>query len=555
MKIAIYLLLFVFVILVYTWVFYTIYPVLEGKEISRVQALLFVVETVTTVGYGDLLPFNNDLTAVAAMVMMLTGIVFIFMALPLLLVPYLATLLHPTPSLKTPVRLSHHIVIIGGGELTRSLMESLSISDLEIVMVNNDEVATQALVKRYRHRAFVIWGSYSDAKTWANAWVKDASYVIVCEEERATANIILGLRQMTDAKIVAVVDKLSFDRYLRYAGAEYVLSPKFVTGRILARHAALLPLIIPHNDALGELRATTTHPRQPSHPSGSGVIILQVPVLPGSHVVGKRLADLDLYERFGVVALILVRGGCFTFLPGVDEVLDSSSTIFLLGTADRLPQIMEEFLARSGDRPEIVIAGYGDVGTAAYHELKGFGLDPIVIDRTDHQIPEVKGNAEDEDTLKLAHIDDAAVCIVALNDDDINIFTTLMARNLNPSLRILARANEPASVEKLYHAGADYVALLPTIGGQVVAGVILSGVVKVLLDLPNGSKIIQRWVQRKGAITVAEIERRSGTTVLALEVQGRSIISPGPNEHIDMHDTVLAIGNIQNLRRLIHLLG
>ena len=46
---------------------------------------------------------------------------------------------------------------------------------------------------------------------------------------------------MTKAQIISVVDKISFDRYLRYPGAEYVLSPKHATGRILARHAVLNP--------------------------------------------------------------------------------------------------------------------------------------------------------------------------------------------------------------------------------------------------------------------------------------------------------------------------
>ena len=69
-----------------------------------------------------------------------------------------------------------------------------------------------------------------------------------------------------------------------------------------------------------------------------------------------------------------------------------------------------------------------------------------------------------------ARIGEARFCIVALNDDDVNIFTTLMARNLNPGIRILARANEPPSVEKLYRAGADYVALLHGSAGRRLAG-------------------------------------------------------------------------------------
>jgi hypothetical protein len=52
----------IIILLLFTVIFHSIYPVLEGKEISWAQSLLFILETVTTVGYGDLLPFRSDYT-------------------------------------------------------------------------------------------------------------------------------------------------------------------------------------------------------------------------------------------------------------------------------------------------------------------------------------------------------------------------------------------------------------------------------------------------------------------------------------------------------------
>ena len=72
-----------------------------------------------------------------------------------------------------------------------------------------------------------------------------------------------------------------------------------------------------------------------------------------------------------------------------------------------------------------------------------------------------------------------------------------MARNINPNIRILARANEPASVDKLYRAGADYVALLPMIGGQIIGRIILADTVTILLDLPNGDIVVMKQIDRK----------------------------------------------------------
>jgi Trk K+ transport system NAD-binding subunit len=141
-----------------------------------------------------------------------------------------------------------------------------------------------------------------------------------------------------------------------------------------------------------------------------------------------------------------------------------------------------------------------------------------------------------------------------VNSAGVNIYTTLVARNLNPSVKILARASEPAAVEKLYKAGADYVALLPTIGGQVIAGIILEDIVRVLVDLPHGQKILMKHLARHAGTTVAELGRRSGVRIVGIEGSGRSVVRPGPGEVIRNGDSVIAVGANEDLRRLIRFI-
>ena len=86
-RIRIYLVIFLVQITVYTLIFHALYPLSEQKPISWVGALFFVLETMTTTGYGDFLPFNSQVTQAFSMVMMVTGVVMIFMVIPLLLTP------------------------------------------------------------------------------------------------------------------------------------------------------------------------------------------------------------------------------------------------------------------------------------------------------------------------------------------------------------------------------------------------------------------------------------------------------------------------------------
>jgi Trk K+ transport system NAD-binding subunit len=551
-QITIYFFAFAVLIGLYTYIFHSLYPVLENKPLSWTEALLFVVESMATVGYGWLLPFSNDFTRLLAIQIMFSGVIMIFIVVPLLLAPYLTTLLAPTPPRKTPHVLAGHTVIIGDDELTRSVIDSLTISDRDIVIIEQDKATALDIATEYRRRAYVVWGDYTDPATWAAAHIPSAEFIIICKEERLTANIVLGIRRLAKGKIISVVDKIAFDRYLRYAGADYVLSPKHSTGRILARHAVLNQTgdVVP--DIPGLDRISLTIPETTEHE----LRLINIPVVAGCHADGMPLKELRLFEQYGVFVLCLWKSGTFVSHPHEDIIVDDTTSLFLFGRAGALRGVLSsEFSSNEKTGALAVIAGFGDVGSAAYRDLLATGISCMVVDSKLHDVEnQVVGNAEDESVLTRARIDEAQYCIVGLNDDDVNIFTTLMARNLNPAIRILARANEPSSVDKLYRAGADYVALLPMVGGQTIGRIVLASTATVLLDLPDGEMVIMKPVTRKQQKTTGWFMKKTGVRIIGIESASRSIVAPSSDEVIRPEDQLIAVGETEQLKKFIHLL-
>jgi Trk K+ transport system NAD-binding subunit len=549
-KALIYFLVFAAQIAFYTLLFHHAYPLLEGKPITWPASLLFVLETVTTVGYGDLLPFTNQYTVLIVILMMVSGIIQIFMVIPLLLIPTIGSHLQPSPPQRISHEISGHIVIIGYNPITTALVESLLISELPVVIVVDKKETAFFLSDLFGKRVYVIWGSYHDSTTWEGAWVKLARDVVVCEEEQTTASIIIGIRTMTEARIIAVVDKLSFERYLRYAGADTVLSPKHVTGQILARHVALTS----HVDTLVEETVVDKNGVPETGRAGDPLRIINIPILAGSRAAGLRLGELDLSRRFGAECLLISRRGNFSFFPGPDEVLDTSTMLFLLVRMSSIERLVTDLFLPPGKLEVLgVVTGFGDVGRSAYRELTALGMECVVVDQKPYPVNIVVGKAEDEETLLEARIRDADFCIVALNDDSRNILTTLMVRNLNPQTRILARANEAASVDKLARAGADYVALLPSIGGQIVAGVLLAETVYIILSLPNGQVIVRGRYSTGTPATVSSIEKRCAVRVLGIQGREDSVIFPGGNTAVRAGDTLLVMGFPRGLRKFIRI--
>jgi len=397
----------------------------------------------------------------------------------------------------------------------------------------------------------VIWGDYNDADTWSAAHIAGAHYVVICMDERQTASIILGIRGQVKGKIISIVDKLSFDRYLRYAGADYVLSPKHTTGRLLARHAVLNP----NGDTEPDIPGLDRIHINLHDTMGQELRLINIPLVFGCNAAFKTLSDLNLFERYGVIVPFLWKSGKFISSPGNDLVVDNTTSLFLFGRAESIITILrEEFNTRGCSDAFAVIAGFGDVGSGAYDRLTSSGVSCIVVDSKKQDVEQVIGNAEDESVLKKARIEEARFCIVALNDDDVNIFTTLMARNLNPVIRVLARANEPGSVEKLYRAGADYVALLPMIGGQTIARIILADTVTILLELPDNDLVILKHVKSTYPKPVSWYMRKTGVRIIGIETPDRSAVSPRPDEILTEGDAVIAVGNTEQLKKFIRLL-
>ena len=376
-------------------------------------------------------------------------------------------------------------------------------------------------------------------------------YVVVVGSEQRAANTLLAIRGRTPAALIAVVDDPAFDRYLRYAGAEvHVLSPKHMVGRMLARHGYMAADVESVADATPPDSVLSRPPL-----NGQDLVLVKVPVLRGSpRSIGPSRRSGSIRSTASSRSSSGA-GGKFTLLPGGDAEVDASAMLFLLGRGEDIADAIEHelWIPDQADR-HAVIAGFGDVGSAAYHELVARKIDCTVIDPQPHEVPTVIGRAEDEAVLKRSGIEAAQLLVVAVNDDAVNIFTTLMARNLNPDLKIVARANHAGAVDRLYRAGADFVALQPTIGGQVVAGIVLADRVRILLDLPNGQRVVQRRWMHEYPRTVGWLERRTGVVVVGVEGAEGVVVRPGPEHLFREGDRVMLIGGVKELRRCIRLM-
>lgn len=112
-----------------------------------------------------------------------------------------------------------------------------------------------------------------------------------------------------------------------------------------------------------------------------------------------------------------------------------------------------------------ILCGYGRMGKAAAWPFLAARLDIVVIEADPRQcealratgIPFIEGDATQEMVLQEAGIQRARGILAMLDSDPENLYIVLTARELNPTLHIIARTEDEGSESRTMRAGADAV--------------------------------------------------------------------------------------------------
>ena len=223
-------------------------------------------------------------------------------------------------------------------------------------------------------------------------------------------------------------------------------------------------------------------------------------------------------------------------------------------------------------KDHLILCGVGRMGRATADEFlaaeKRFVVldrDPSALARLEHdhpgQVLYIEGDAVEDDALLAAGIERAAGLITSLSSDQDNVYVTISAKELNPSLRVVAKAIEPTAERKLRRAGADHVVLVNTIGGIRMASEILRPEVTrfldhILRDSERTLRVEEIFVGEASPFMgkrLAESDIRSHAEVLVIavrDVEGAYHYNPGAAYPIGAGETLIVIGTPGQVRDL-----
>jgi voltage-gated potassium channel len=173
--------------------------------------------------------------------------------------------------------------------------------------------------------------------------------------------------------------------------------------------------------------------------------------------------------RIFVVTLIVV--GLSIFATAIASTLGP----MISGELTHLFTPGEKLMKRKG---HVIVVGEGPVAinTARELEARNIPFVQVAVPRSEPPAPdpaEVKGDEATEDfILRKADIDSARMLVAASDDDGENAFISLVAKDLNPEITVLAVASSARSIRRLTLARADVVLASAAVGSRLLANII-----------------------------------------------------------------------------------
>jgi len=215
----------------------------------------------------------------------------------------------------------------------------------------------------------------------------------------------------------------------------------------------------------------------------------------------------------------------------------------------------------------VVVCGFGRIGRQVCKELMMEKQAFVVIEKNPEVVRKlsqlegylyIEGEAIEDEILAQAQLSKANTLITTLPSDSDNVYVTLSAREVCPSLTIISRMSNDMSESKLKRAGCDYVMMPEKLGGTHMAAMVTKPdvlqFIRFLTAPGSTSLYFEELSIHENAIGKTlldlDIRRKTGVNVIGFRLpNGEYLINPDPKTELQSEAKLIVLGSREQINR------
>ncbi|RMX08205.1 Trk system potassium transporter TrkA [Corticibacter populi] len=452
------------------------------------------------------------------------------------------------------------VVICGAGQVGTTIAKHLATEGINVTVIDIDQRQVSRIDESYDVRGVAGHASHPD--TLRKAGVKHA-------------DMLIAVTRSDEVNMVACQVAYSLfgvkRRIARIRHGGYLA--KDTSGLFAAEHLPIDVIISPEMEIAERIaRRLRTPGSFDAMPLAGGRMELLGIHVDAAHcpVAGERIADIAEVEQFQGMAIMAIMRKGRSFVPADSDRIEVGDDVYLVSKTERIKDVLVAFGHQERMGKRLIIVGAGNVGLHLAMEIQQVSphVDIKIIEQSRTRAEQVAnalgsavvvlhGDALEQTILEEAQAGQAETTVAVTNDDETNIFVSVLAKQLGCK-RAITLVNK-----------RNYEVLMPRLGIDSVVSPSAVTISTVLRHVRRGAIAAVHTLREDfGEVVEAEITEESrlvhrpldqlglpaGMKVAAIVRDGQTVMAR-PEAQLRVGDRIVAVITYSDLRQAEALLG
>jgi trk system potassium uptake protein TrkA len=439
-----------------------------------------------------------------------------------------------------------HIVIIGAGQVGSFIARNLCIEH-DIIVIEKDQETAERLRESYD--IIVMQGDGEDISVLKEAQIEKAAILLAVSGDDRT-NIMASTYSAT-LGVPKIIVRVRNPNFLEY--------PKLIKN---------VDISVVHpweiiSEKIASLIGSPFAWKTETLAMGK-IKMFKLKVEDNTPIVGITLAELGTPKAWIFVAVS--RNGQIS-IPTGETKIQTGDYVFALGVPEILGKLKELFGVHEQEIKSAVVVGGGRLGRGAARLLAKNNILTKLIESNperarkaaedlDHVLV-FKGDATDTDTLKEAGIESADYFMALTGDDENNVLSALLARNLGAK-RTAVLYTKPDYIDVIEAIGVDRaISVRLSVANEILSLLHMHGVAHVALVEEGRAEVLEFDIKPETKIIgtpLKDVDFPEGS-IVGIVLRGEEVIIPRGNYIAALGDRVIIFTLPEAVRKVEMILG